>query len=223
MSSANALQQLDSTTLADQAYDAIREAIISGELASQQKITERGLADAVGGQPHAGARGAAPARAGRARAAHGRANRAGRRLRRLDHAGDPARRRCAPGRSSPAWPPPTPPRRSSPGWSASSTTATASSPACWTSTPTGASPATELLPLLAITREFHAELNAACNNPVILRLLRTVEAFKLATISSDLTVEIETVGGTPRRRSGTTSTGRCSRRCAPGTRRPPSD
>ena len=53
----------------------------------------------------------------------------------------------------------------------------------------------ELLPLLAITREFHAELNAACNNPVILRLLRTVEAFKLATISSELTVEIETVGG----------------------------
>lgn len=44
MSSASALHQLDGTTLADQAYDAIREAIISGELSSQQKITERGLA-----------------------------------------------------------------------------------------------------------------------------------------------------------------------------------
>ena len=51
MSSANALRQLDSTTLADQAYDAIREAIISGELASQQKITERGLADLLAVSP----------------------------------------------------------------------------------------------------------------------------------------------------------------------------
>ncbi|WCO68086.1 GntR family transcriptional regulator [Iamia majanohamensis] len=38
------LRELSSPTLADQAYDALREAIISGELAPQEKITERGLA-----------------------------------------------------------------------------------------------------------------------------------------------------------------------------------
>ena len=38
------LHELSSPTLADQAYDALREAIISGELASGEKITERGLA-----------------------------------------------------------------------------------------------------------------------------------------------------------------------------------
>lgn len=38
------LRQLSSPTLADQAYEALREAIISGELAPLEKITERGLA-----------------------------------------------------------------------------------------------------------------------------------------------------------------------------------
>lgn len=38
------LRELTSPTLADQAYDALREAIISGELAPLEKITERGLA-----------------------------------------------------------------------------------------------------------------------------------------------------------------------------------
>lgn len=38
------LRELTSPTLADQAYDALREAIISGELAPGEKITERGLA-----------------------------------------------------------------------------------------------------------------------------------------------------------------------------------
>lgn len=39
------LPELSSATLADRAYDALREAIISGELAPGEKITERGLAD----------------------------------------------------------------------------------------------------------------------------------------------------------------------------------
>lgn len=39
------LRGLTSETLADQAYVALRDAIISGELAPREKITERGLAD----------------------------------------------------------------------------------------------------------------------------------------------------------------------------------
>lgn len=42
---ARRLPQLSSPTLADQAYDALREAIIAGDLAPREKITERGLAD----------------------------------------------------------------------------------------------------------------------------------------------------------------------------------
>ena len=73
---------LTSETLADQAYEALREAIISGELAPREKITERGLADRLVGQPDAGPRGAAPPRAGPARRAAGPAPGAGRRPRR---------------------------------------------------------------------------------------------------------------------------------------------
>jgi DNA-binding GntR family transcriptional regulator len=45
------LRQLSSTTLADQAYEALREAIISGELAPREKITERGLAERLSVSP----------------------------------------------------------------------------------------------------------------------------------------------------------------------------
>lgn len=40
----SSFRELSSPTLADQAYDALREAIINGELAPGEKITERGLA-----------------------------------------------------------------------------------------------------------------------------------------------------------------------------------
>jgi DNA-binding GntR family transcriptional regulator len=40
----SSFRELSSPTLADQAYDALREAIISNELAPGEKITERGLA-----------------------------------------------------------------------------------------------------------------------------------------------------------------------------------
>lgn len=45
------LPQLTSATLADQAYDALRDAIISGDLAPREKITERGLADRLAISP----------------------------------------------------------------------------------------------------------------------------------------------------------------------------
>jgi DNA-binding GntR family transcriptional regulator len=41
----SSLMQLSSPTLADQAYTALREAIVAGELPRGEKITERGLAD----------------------------------------------------------------------------------------------------------------------------------------------------------------------------------
>lgn len=42
---AKTLRELTSTTLADQAYGALRGAILSGELARGQRVTERGLAE----------------------------------------------------------------------------------------------------------------------------------------------------------------------------------
>jgi DNA-binding GntR family transcriptional regulator len=45
------LRSLTSATLADQAYEALREAIISGELAPREKITERGLAERLSVSP----------------------------------------------------------------------------------------------------------------------------------------------------------------------------
>lgn len=45
------IRGLTSTSLADQAYAALREAIISGELAPREKITERGLAERLSVSP----------------------------------------------------------------------------------------------------------------------------------------------------------------------------
>jgi DNA-binding GntR family transcriptional regulator len=45
------IRELTSPTLADQAYEALREAIISGELAPREKITERGLAERLAVSP----------------------------------------------------------------------------------------------------------------------------------------------------------------------------
>ena len=217
MPAANALHQLDGATLADRAYDAIREAIISGELSSQQKITERGLAVLLAVSP-------TPVREALRRLEQdGLVQRDGTcaRCRSADFAasstqeirvaegalravgGRPGRDQRHRGATRPDG---AHPRRRRPG----------AGPAAGRARGSGASPATHSSLLLAITWDFHAELNAACNNPVILRLLRTVEAFKLATISSELTAEIETVGGAAASARGTTSTGRCSRRCVAG-------
>ncbi len=53
----------------------------------------------------------------------------------------------------------------------------------------------DLAGILRITREFHAELNEGCNNPVVLRLLRTVDAFNLAALPRNLSVEVSHGGG----------------------------
>lgn len=45
------LPELSTTTLADQAYEALRAAIVSGELAWGERITERGLAARLGVSP----------------------------------------------------------------------------------------------------------------------------------------------------------------------------
>ncbi len=194
MSAENALHQLDGTTLADQAYDAIREAIISGELSSQQKITERGLAVLLAVSP-------TPVREALRRLEQdGLVQRTGpRTVQVVDFAALTTQEiRLAEGAL----------RALVAGLAA--TNATEAQLArmerilddgdrelarLLDEHGDGSVTRAELAPLLAITREFHTELNAACNNLVILRLLRMVEAFKLATISTDLTVEIERVGG----------------------------
>ena len=53
----------------------------------------------------------------------------------------------------------------------------------------------DLAGILRITREFHAELNEGCNNPVVLRLLSTVDAFNLAALPRNLSVEVSHGGG----------------------------
>lgn len=50
----------------------------------------------------------------------------------------------------------------------------------WATTPAGTTPKpTDLAPLLQCTREFHLALNEASNNLVLLRLLRLVDAFSM--------------------------------------------
>lgn len=194
MSSASALHQLDGTTLADQAYDAIREAIISGELSSQQKITERGLAVLLAVSP-------TPVREALRRLEQdGLVQRTGpRTVQVVDFSASTTLEiRLAEGAL----------RAVVAGLAATNATEAQLArierilddgdqelAGLLDEHGNGSVTRAELAPLLAITREFHTELNAACNNPVILRLLRMVEAFELATISSDLTVEIERVGG----------------------------
>jgi DNA-binding GntR family transcriptional regulator len=52
----------------------------------------------------------------------------------------------------------------------------------------------DLAPLLEITRQFHAAVNAGCNNPVVLRLLSLVEAFSLAARQQRLVGELDARG-----------------------------
>jgi DNA-binding GntR family transcriptional regulator len=54
--------------------------------------------------------------------------------------------------------------------------------------------AAELAPLLDITRRFHAVLNEACNNAVVLRLLSLVDAFSLAARHQRLQHELSSQG-----------------------------
>lgn len=183
-------RELSSPTLADQAYDALREAIISGELAPSEKITERGLAARLAVSP-------TPVREA---------------LRRLEQ--DQLVERTGPrtvqvadfddGRAAEVR------------MIVGSLRTVAARLAATNATPgqiermarhlsegdeeqarlvarveAGDTVTIEdLAPLLAATRRFHHVLNEASGNPVLLRLLDTVEAFSLAHRRPKLTKEL---------------------------------
>jgi DNA-binding GntR family transcriptional regulator len=184
-----ALRHLESSTLADRAYEAIREAIVSGELAPQEKITERGLAMRL-------AVSVTPIREALRRLEQDQlVERTGPRTVQVANFDDRAVReiRLAEGalRAVAA--------------RLAATNATEDQLAHLeqlldrgdheiarlTARASDAAPSmTELRPLLDITRTFHAGLNAACNNPMVLRLLSMVDAFDLAARPHDLTAEM---------------------------------
>lgn len=187
---APALQQLDSATLADRAYDAIREAIISGELASEEKITERGLAMRL-------AVSATPVREALRRLEQDQlVQRTGPRTVQVANFDDQAAQEIRLTEASL--------RTVTARLAASNATATQLArmeqilgqgdveiARLTARTSTTAPTAAQLRPLLDSTRAFHAEVNAACNNPMVLRLLSMVEAFNLATRQRDLTAELK--------------------------------
>jgi DNA-binding GntR family transcriptional regulator len=195
MSPASTLRQLDGTTLADRAYEAIREAIVSGELQSREKITERGLAARL-------AVSATPVREALRRLEQdGLVQRTGPRsvevvdfdaravseIRLAESALRAVAARLAATNAT--------------------TTQLASMEAMLDAgdreiesltsiDPDGTSlTSAQLAGILGITREFHAELNRGCNNPVVLRLLSMVDAFNLAARPRNLSAEVGSGGG----------------------------
>ena len=187
------LRQLDSTTLADRAYDAIREAIIAGELAPNEKITERGLAERLAVSP-------TPVREALRRLEQDRlVERHGLRTVQVADFDDrmsteimlaEGALRVVAARLA-------------------ATNATASQIAQMERTldagdrelarleamdAAATLTAADLAPLLKITRTFHAELNEGCNNPVVLRLLSTVDAFSFATRPRHVAAEVRSDG-----------------------------
>jgi DNA-binding GntR family transcriptional regulator len=191
MASGDALHGLTSESLADQAYRALREAIISGELSPEEKITERGLADRLSVSP-------TPIREALRRLEQdGLVERPGPRLVQVvDLDSRPAAEiRLAEGAL----------RAVAARLAATNATevqlarmermldegdeALARLEA--TADGTGVSRSDELGRLLDATRRFHAELNAGCNNPVILRMLDLVDAFQLAARRERLANELD--------------------------------
>lgn len=188
------LRHLESPTLADQAYDALREAIIVGELAPSEKITERGLAERLSVSP-------TPVREALRRLEQDRlVERRGPRLVQVvaldsDEAaevrlaelalrGVAARLAAANATDAQV-------RR----MEALLEAGDAELARLEALHPDGQSLTTDdLAPLLEITRRFHAELNEGCNNPVVLRLLSQVEAFSLAARQQRLSSELGAEG-----------------------------
>jgi DNA-binding GntR family transcriptional regulator len=188
-----ALQGLTSETLADQAYEALRAAIISGELASGEKITERGLAERLSVSP-------TPVREALRRLEQDRlVVRRGPRLVQVVDFDDEvaAEVRLAEG----------------------ALRAVAARLAAKHATPaqlaelerlldagdaelarlrargdTAQLTSQDLAPILDVTRRFHTRLNAACGNPVIIRLLSLVDAFRLASLNGRLVGELGAEG-----------------------------
>jgi DNA-binding GntR family transcriptional regulator len=188
------LQRLESPTLADQAYDALREAIISGELASGEKITERGLATRLGVSP-------TPVREALRRLEQDHlVQRAGPRqvqvadlddelsteVRLAEGALRGVAARLAAGNATEAQL-----RRMERLLDAGDAELARLQDE---HADVEALTASDLAPLLDITREFHAVLNEACNNPVLLRLLSLVDAFNLAARQRRLRSELGAEG-----------------------------
>ena len=189
------LGEIDSSTLAGRAYDALREAIISGDLGPREKITERDLAARLAVSP-------TPIREALRRLEQdGLIERKGPRLVQVVDFDDPAARevRLAEG----------------------ALRGVAARLAARNATPEQLARMENLLdagdrelarlqserpdaegltradlaPLLDLTREFHAELNQGCNNPVVLKLLGLVDAFSLVERRQNLAGELGAGGG----------------------------
>ena len=189
-----ALQGLSSETLADQAYEALRTAIVSGELSAGEKITERGLAERLAVSP-------TPVREALRRLEQDRlVVRHGPRTVQVADLDDEtaAEVRLAEGAL----------RAVAARLAAKhATTAQLAEMAALLDAgeaeldrldATGKDPseltAADVAPLLEITRTFHDRLNAACGNAVVLRLLHLVHGFRVAASNARLVEELGTEG-----------------------------
>jgi DNA-binding GntR family transcriptional regulator len=183
------LRELESSTLADRAYAALREAIVTGELASGEKVTERGLAERLAVSP-------TPVReAIRRLEQDGLIERHGPRtvqvvdfhaqgsteIRMAEGALRTIAARCAAENATPAQ------------IAQMEKTLDAGDREIErlnAAHPGRPASARELAPLLAITRAFHDQLNLASNNPMLIRMLSMVDAFSLAARAAALESEI---------------------------------
>jgi DNA-binding GntR family transcriptional regulator len=188
------LGRLDNSTLADRAYESIREAIIAGELAPNDKVTERGLAARL-------AVSATPVREALRRLEQDRlVQRTGPRTVQVADFGDRSTREVVLAEAAL--------RAVAARLAATNATDEQLRQMELTldagdaeidrladvSARRELEPA-DIAPLLEITRRFHAELNAGCNNAVVLGLLSTVDAFSLVASRSRVTGELAVDGG----------------------------
>ena len=190
----HALRGLSSETLADQAYTALRKAIISGELAAGAKITERGLAARLAVSP-------TPVREAIRRLEQDRlVVRQGPRLVQVADLDDETAGevRLAEGAL----------RAIAARLAAKNATRAqlaelerlldAGDVELSRLDATGKGPGTltgkDLTPLLELTERFHHRLNVACGNPVVPRLLSVADAFRLAAVKGRLVDELGAEG-----------------------------
>jgi DNA-binding GntR family transcriptional regulator len=189
-----ALKGLSSETLADQAYDALRAAIIAGELSPGEKITERGLAERLSVSP-------TPVREALRRLEQDRlVVRQGPRTVQVADLDDEtaAEVRLAEGAL----------RAVAARLAAKHATTAqlrelerildAGDAELAKLQANGKDPADlttrDLAPLMESTRRFHDKLNAACGNAVVIRMLNLVSAFRVASLNARLLEELGTEG-----------------------------
>ena len=188
------LGRLNSATLADQAYEAIREAIISGELEPGEKVTERGLADRLAVSP-------TPIREALRRLEQDRlVERTGPRTVQVTDFSDRNALEVVLAEGA---------LRVVAARLAATNATQAQLVKMERTLDEGDAEvarlqaldarqkltSADLAPLLAITRRFHAELNEGCNNPVVIRLLSMVDAFNLVARRQRVSGELEVDGG----------------------------